>query len=183
MKKTIFQRIGGYFGCLKGNARVCIAFHPLWGIPYTFYTYYISLYLQEKGITDVQLGTLMVAGTVSATFFSFLAAPVVDRLGRRNATSLFDFLSSALPPLLYFFTKDFGLALIAMVLFNANRLMSVGYFLVMIEDAEDDGRIVALNMFNIITVVAGLLLPVAGVYVESKGLIKGEQTFLLASFS
>ena len=176
------RKVKEYLGHLKGNAAVCISAHPFWAVPYMFYTYYISLYLQERGITDVQLGTLMVAGTVSATFFSFLSAPVIDRLGRRNATSLFDFLSSALPPLLYFFTRDFGLALIAMVLFNANRLMSVGYYLVMIEDADDDGRIVAFNMFNIITVVAGLLLPVAGVYVEKKGLVKGEQTFLLASF-
>ena len=176
------KRVKAYLGKLKGNAAVCIAAHPFWAIPYMFYTYYISLYLQERGISDVQLGTLMVAGTVSATFFSFLAAPVVDRLGRRNATSLFDFLSSALPPLLYSFTRDFGMALIAMVLFNANRLMSVGYYLVMIEDAEDDGKIVAMNMFNIITVVAGLLLPVAGLYVEKQGLVKGEETFLLASF-
>ncbi|MBQ6196684.1 MAG: MFS transporter [Lachnospiraceae bacterium] len=176
------KRVKAYLGKLKGNAAVCIAAHPFWAIPYMFYTYYISLYLQERGISDVQLGTLMVAGTVSATFFSFLAAPVVDRLGRRNATSLFDFLSSALPPLLYFFTRDFGMALIAMVLFNANRLMSVGYYLVMIEDSEDDGKIVAMNMFNIITVVAGLLLPVAGLYVEKQGLVKGEETFLLASF-
>ena len=176
------KKVKEYLGRLKGNAAVCIAAHPFWAVPYMFYTYYISLYLQERGITDVQLGTLMVAGTISATFFSFLAAPVVDRLGRRNATSIFDFLSSALPPLLYFFTRDFGLALVAMVLFNANRLMSVGYFLVMIEDSEDDGRIVALNMFNIITVAAGLLLPLAGVYVEKQGLVKGEETFLLASF-
>ena len=176
------KRVKAYLGKLKGNAAVCIAAHPFWAIPYMFYTYYTSLYLQERGISDVQLGTLMVAGTVSATFFSFLAAPVVDRLGRRNATSLFDFLSSALPPLLYFFTRDFGMALIAMVLFNANRLMSVGYYLVMIEDSEDDGKIVAMNMFNIITVVAGLLLPVAGLYVEKQGLVKGEETFLLASF-
>ena len=176
------KKIREYLGKLKGNAAVCISAHPFWAVPYMFYTYYISLYLQERGITDLQLGTLMVAGTISATFFSFLSAPIVDRLGRRNATSLFDFLSSALPPLLYFFTRDFGLALVAMVLFNANRLMSVGYFLVMIEDSEDDGRIVALNMFNIITVVAGLLLPIAGVYVEKKGLVKGEETFLLASF-
>ena len=47
MKKSFFKRVGDYFGCLKGNARVCIAFHPLWGVPYTFYTYYISLYLQD----------------------------------------------------------------------------------------------------------------------------------------
>ena len=87
MKKTIFQHIGGYFGCLKGNARVCIAFHPLWGIPYTFYTYYISLYLKEIGLTDTALGRLMVAGTVASFLFSFISAPLVDRMGRKRALS------------------------------------------------------------------------------------------------
>ena len=155
----MLQKVKNYFGRLKGNSAVCIAAHPFWAIPYMFYTYYISLYLLEKGITDAQLGTLMVAGTVAATVFSFLSAPVMDRLGRRNATLIFDLLSSAVPPLIYFLAKDFFLALIAMVLFNANRLMSVAYYLVMIEDAEDEGRIVAFNLFNGITVVAGLLLP------------------------
>ena len=128
----MYQKVKNYFGKLKGNSAVCIAAHPFWAVPYMFYTYYISLYLLEKGITDAQLGTLMVAGTVSATVFSFLSAPVVDRLGRRNATLIFDLLSSAIPPLIYFLAKDFFLALIAMVLFNANRLMSVAYYLVMI---------------------------------------------------
>ena len=69
MKKGFLKRIGGYFGCLKGNDRVCIAFHPLWGVPYTFYTYYISLYLKEIGLTDTALGRLMVAGTVASFLF------------------------------------------------------------------------------------------------------------------
>lgn len=179
----MFQKVKNYFGKLKGNSAVCIAAHPFWAVPYMFYTYYISLYLLEKGITDAQLGTLMVAGTVSATVFSFLSAPVVDRLGRRNATLIFDLLSSAIPPLIYFLAKDFFLALIAMVLFNANRLMSVAYYLVMIEDAEDEGRIVAFNLFNGITVIAGLLLPLGGFIVERHGLVKAEGAFLLISFA
>lgn len=179
----MLQKVKNYFGRLKGNSAVCIAAHPFWAIPYMFYTYYISLYLLEKGITDAQLGTLMVAGTVAATVFSFLSAPVVDRLGRRNATLIFDLLSSAVPPLIYFLAKDFFLALIAMVLFNANRLMSVAYYLVMIEDAEDEGRIVAFNLFNGITVVAGLLLPIGGFIVEKHGLVKAEGAFLLISFT
>ena len=179
----MLQKVKNYFGRLKGNSAVCIAAHPFWAIPYMFYTYYISLYLLEKGITDAQLGTLMVAGTVAATVFSFLSAPVVDRLGRRNATLIFDLLSSAVPPIIYFLAKDFFLALIAMVLFNANRLMSVAYYLVMIEDAEDEGRIVAFNLFNGITVVAGLLLPIGGFIVEKHGLVKAEGAFLLISFT
>ncbi|MBO4873530.1 MAG: MFS transporter [Lachnospiraceae bacterium] len=179
----MIRRVKNYFGKLKGNSAVCIAAHPFWAIPYMFYTYYISLYLLEKGITDAQLGTLMVAGTVAATVFSFLSAPVVDRLGRRRATLIFDLLSSAIPPLIYFLADSFFLALIAMVLFNANRLMSVAYYLVMIEDAEDEGRIVAFNLFNGITVVAGLLLPIGGFIVERYGLVRAEGAFLLISFA
>lgn len=178
----MIKSIRNYLGRLKGNSAVCIGAHPFWAIPYMFYTYYISLYLLEKGISDEQLGSLMVAGTAAATLFSFLAAPVVDYLGRRKATLIFDMLSSALPPLLYFFTESFPMALLAMVLFNANRIMSVAYYLVMIEDAEDEGRIVAFNFFNIISVVAGLLLPLGGLLVEGMGLLKAEKIFLLSSF-
>ena len=178
----MIQKVKAYFGRLKGNSAVCIAAHPFWAIPYMFYTYYISLYLVEKGISDTQLGTLMVAGTAAATLFSFLSAPVVDFLGRRRATLIFDLLSSALPPLIYFFTQSFLTALIAQVFFNANRIMSVSYYLVMIEDAEDEERLVAFNLFNAISVVAGLLLPIGGLIVARLGLIKAERIFLLASF-
>ena len=182
MKKTIFQRIGGYFGCLKGNARVCIAFHPLWGIPYTFYTYYISLYLKEIGLTDTALGKLMVAGTVASFLFSFVSAPVVDRMGRKRATFVFDLLSSALPPLVYLFSKNFFFALLAVILFNSNKIMSIAYYLVMIEDSDEESRIVAFNLFNIITVAAGLLIPLGGILVNKYGLVSTERAFLLISF-
>ena len=182
MKKTILQRIGGYFGCLKGNARVCIAFHPLWGIPYTFYTYYISLYLKEIGLTDTALGKLMVAGTVASFLFSFVSAPVVDRMGRKRSTFVFDLLSSALPPLVYLFSKNFFFALLAVILFNSNKIMSIAYYLVMIEDSDEESRIVAFNLFNIITVAAGLLIPIAGIFVDKYGVVATERVFLIVSF-
>ena len=182
MKKTIFQHIGGYFGCLKGNARVCIAFHPLWGIPYTFYTYYISLYLKEIGLMDTALGRLMVAGTVASFLFSFISAPLVDRMGRKRATFVFDLLSSALPPLVYLFSKNFFFALLAVILFNSNKIMSIAYYLVMIEDSDEESRIVAFNLFNIITVAAGLLIPIAGIFVDKYGVVATERVFLIVSF-
>ena len=182
MKRSFFQRVGDYFGCLKGNARVCIAFHPLWGVPYTFYTYYISLYLKEIGLTDTALGRLMVAGTVASFLFSFVSAPVVDRMGRKRATFVFDLLSSALPPLVYLFSRNFFFALLAVILFNSNKIMSIAYYLVMIEDSDEESRIVAFNLFNIITVAAGLLIPLGGILVERFGLVSTERAFLVISF-
>ena len=38
----MLNKIGQYIGKLTGNAKVCIACHPFWGIPYTIYFYYIN---------------------------------------------------------------------------------------------------------------------------------------------
>ena len=178
----MLKKIGQYLGKLTGNAKVCIACHPFWGIPYTIYFYYISMYLLEVGVTDGELGTLMVVGHVAGFLFSLVGAPIVDRMGRRNATFVFDMISSALVPLVYFFTKSFTGALIAQVLFNSSRIMNVAYYLVMIEDEDDECRVVAFNLFNILTIVAGLVMPLAGILVDKYGLVEMERVFLMASF-
>lgn len=171
-----------YLGRLRGNSKVCICFHPLWGIPFTFYYYYLSLYLKETGVSDTGLGQLIMVGTAASFVFSFVSAPLVDRMGRKRSTFVFDLISSALPPLIYFLSGSFLAALIATILYNSNKIMSVGYYLIMIEDADDEERVVAFNLFNIITVIAGLLLPLAGIAVDRYGVVATERVFLLVSF-
>ncbi len=174
--------IKGYLGKLQGNARVCIAFHPLWGIPFTVYYFYLGLYMQEFGVTDQKLGLIMAVGSAASLVFSLIAAPVVDRMGRKNATFWFDMISSALPPLLYCISGSFVMCLVAMVLFSANKMMSVAYYLVMTEDADDAQRVVAFNLFNIITVLSGVIIPITGVLVARMGLVAAERVFLGISF-
>lgn len=179
--KNPFAPIKNYIMRLEGNARVCIAFHPLWGIPYTIYFFYLSLYMKAHGVTDSQLGFLMVVGAAASIVFSIAAAPLVDNLGRKKSTFIFDLLSSALPPFIYAISGSFWVSLIAIILTNANKVMSVAYYLVMIEDADDKQRLVAFNLFNIITIAAGIFIPVAGIFVERFGLVKTERLFLIFS--
>ena len=179
--KNPFVPVKNYIMRLEGNARVCIAFHPLWGIPYTIYFFYLSLYMKAHGVTDSQLGFLMVVGAAASIVFSIAAAPLVDNLGRKKSTFIFDLLSSALPPFIYAISGSFWVSLIAIILTNANKVMSVAYYLVMIEDADDKQRLVAFNLFNIITIAAGIFIPVAGIFVERFGLVKTERLFLIFS--
>lgn len=178
----MLSRLRAYLDILQGNARICILCHPFWSVPFTFYYYYLSLYLKEEGLSDAQIGSLIVVGTVASLLFSLVAAPLTDRMGRRNTTLVFDLLSSALPPLLYLLSSSFWMALLATVLFNSNKIMSVGYYLVMIEDADDRQKAVAFNLFNLITYAAGLLIPIAGLWVKTQGVTRAERAFLLASF-
>ena len=55
----------------------------------------------------------------------------------------------------------------------------VAYYLVMVEDANNDQRLVAFNLFNIITVAAGVFIPVAGLFVGHFGLMGTERFFLV----
>jgi MFS family permease len=170
-----------HFLGLTGNAKVCIALLPLWGIPYCFYYFYLSLYLRENGVSDARLGILMFAGSAASVVFSFFAAPLVDRMGRRKSTFVFDLLSSALPPLLFAVSGRFWVAFLGFILTGANKIMSVGYYLLMSEDADDTQRVKAFNFFNVIIVAAGVFVPLASGLVEKYGIVATERLFLYFS--
>ena len=166
---------------LERNASVCMKALPFWMIPYTFYMYYLSLFLMEKGLTSSQITLLMTVTNTSSLVFSFIASPIVDRLGRKNTLLIFDLLSSALPCAILLISQSFVPAMIAMALTGLNRVMSTAYYLILIEDTSDANSLASMNMFNIITVLAGVATPVAGVIVQKMGIIRGENLFLIVS--
>ena len=166
---------------LEKNARVCIACFPFWAVPYTIYTYYLSLFLMEQGLSSAIIATLMTVANASALVFSFIASPLVDRMGRRRSTLVFDLLSSPLPCVLYLASGSAVVAIIAQAVFGMNRIMSTGYYLLMIEDTSETNSVSAMNWFNIILVGAGLTTPFAGLVVSKMGLMQGERLFLILS--
>lgn len=175
------HRVRNYLSKLERNSRICTAMFPLWAIPYTVYMFFVSLYLKGQGLTDIQIGNIMVVANVAALVCSVIGSPIVDRLGRRWSTSVFDIASSALPPLILFLSPTYPAAIVAMALTGMNRIMSVGYYLLMIEDTSEENSVVSMNMFNLILVFAGLVTPLAGLVVERMGLVSAERMFLLVS--
>jgi MFS family permease len=167
---------------MEHNARICTFFFPLWAIPYTVYTYYLSLFLMDCGVSESQLGLLMTVSNTSALVCSVVASPIVDHLGRKRATLVFDLISSALPPLLYLVSQNFIVALIAMAIAGMNRIMSVGYYLLMVEDSSEENSLAAMNWFNLILVGSGLATSIAGAIIAKLGLVRSEKLFLLISF-
>ena len=166
---------------LEKNARVCISCLPFWAVPYTIYTYYLSLFLMEEGLSSSIIATLMTVANASALLFSFVASPIVDRMGRRRATLVFDLISAPIPCLLYLISGSAVAAILAQALFGMNRIMSTGYYLLMIENTSDTNSVNAMNWFNIILVGAGLTTPLAGIVVSKMGLVAGERLFLILS--
>ena len=167
---------------LERNARICRNCFFFWAIPYTIYIYYLSLFLEAEGLSTSNIGLLMTVANASALIFSLIAAPIVDRMGRRTSTLIFDLIASSLPCLLFLAGGNLAIALIAQAITGMNRIMCTGYYLLMIEDTSEENSIDAMNWFNIILVGAGLCTPIGGFVVSRMGLVNGEKLFLIVSF-
>ena len=95
------------FKTLKGNTRVSVICEPLWGIPWVLYTFYLSLYMKELGITDTQLGYLISIGFAANIIFSMVGGLITDNLGRRKTTLIFDMIAWPGSILIYLLSNNF----------------------------------------------------------------------------
>lgn len=165
----------------RGNTFGCLVFLPFWSISYSLSFFYLSLYFRACGLTDAQLGILVTAGAGASIVFSFLAASIVDYMGRKRATLVFDITGSALPLLIFAAQGSFAFALVGTLIANSAKVMNVGYFLLMSEDSENGERASAFNIFNMLLIASGLLVPIVGGFVAQAGIVRAERIFLLAS--
>lgn len=153
-------------------------FEPLWGIPYIFYSYYLSLYMKELGISEAQFGTFLAAGFISGAFFSLFGGIITDMLGRKKTTLIFDFISWPVAIFLLLISRSFWMFVLATVVNNAVKIVVVSWNLMVVEDADSRQRIAAYNLLNIITISVGILTPLGGLLVARIGLVSAERIFM-----
>lgn len=166
------------FRILKGNTLISVLFEPLWGIPFVLYNFYLSLYMKSQGITDQQIGLLISIGFVTGALFSLFSGIITDALGRKKTTLIFDFLSWPVALAIYFFAHNFWMFALAQIVNSSVRIVAVSWNLMVIEDADDDQRVAAFNLLNIITIATGIITPVSGIVVKLLGVPYAERIFL-----
>ena len=79
---------------LRGNPRACLYTEPMWGLSMNLCLPYMSVYMLAFGLHDVQVGIVSSVYMFSQMIFSFLAGAIVDKMGRRKSTVIFDFLDA-----------------------------------------------------------------------------------------
>ena len=163
---------------LKGNARISVLFEPLWGIPFVLYNFYLSLYMKSYGITNKQLGFIIFSGFIAGSLFSIFGGVITDALGRKRTTLIFDLIAWPLAVFIYFLSHSFWGFVFASVANQVTRIVAVSWNLILIEDADNEQRIAAFNLINIITIATGILTPLAGIFVKYLGIISAEKVFL-----
>lgn len=166
------------FKTLTGNTRISVIFEPLWGIPYTLYTFYLSLYMKEQGVTDTQLGYLISIGFITGIVFSAFGGFFTDRLGRKKTTIIFDLISWPGSLLLYLLSGNFWMFALAQVVNSLSKIVMVSWNLLTVEDAGPLEQIAAYNLINAINISVGIFTPLAGILIGKLGIVNGEKILL-----
>jgi MFS family permease len=177
-KITASNNIFSTFRMLKGNTRTSVICEPLWGIPFVLFNFYLSLYMKELGVTDQQLGYLISIGYVAGVFLSLISGALTDRLGRKKTTLIFDFISWPVAVIIYLISNSFILFALATLLNSFTRIVNVSWNLMVVEDADNEQRVSAFNLLNIINIATGIIIPLAGLLVSAFGVVISERIFL-----
>ncbi len=156
---------------LEGNPRAVVYTEPMWGIPFSLYSPYVSVYMLALGVSDAQIGIIASLGLVVQTIFALLSGAITDKMGRRFATMLFDILGWTIPGLIWVVAQDLRYFIVA-ALFNAMwRIPANSWICLMVEDAKKEQLVHIWTWIYIAGLLSAFFAPLAGLLINAIDLV------------
>ena len=164
---------------LKGNARACVFLEPLFVIPHTLYTGFMTLYMLELGVSLAQVGLITSLGLVGHIFFALASPILTDKLGRRYSTLIFDFIGWGVPLVVWIVAQNIYFFIVA-AFFNAFfRVVSTSWHCLMLEDSKPGTRVHIFNFLQLASITAGFFAPIAALLVSRMTLVPAMRIMLI----
>lgn len=151
---------------LRGNPRACVYTEPMWGLSMNLCLPYASVYMLALGMNDVQVGIVTSIYMFSQMVFSFLSGAIIDKLGRRLSTAIFDFLSWSVPCLIWASSQGFWFFVVAALLNGMMKIPTVSWDCLLIEDAPKDKITQIYSWVLIFGNLSALFVPISSVLVS-----------------
>ena len=167
---------------LEGNARACIYLEPLWGIGYNLYIPFSTLYMDYLGLIDARIDLMLTVGTVVQVFAALLGSPVVDKIGRRQATFLCGLVGWSMPVLILIFARNFLWFLLATFFSGIYLVESAAWNCLLVEDAQKEQIVDLYNWATISGLLAVFFAPLAGLLIKTLPFIRAFRYILAFSF-
>lgn len=150
---------------LRGNPRACVFTEPMWGLSMNLCLPYATVYMLTFGMSDVQVGIVSSIYMFSQMIFAFLSGAIVDKLGRRKSTAIFDFLSWSVPCLIWAFSQGFWFFVVAALLNGMMKIPTVSWDCLLVEDAPKDKITHIYSWVLISGNLSALFAPISSVLV------------------
>ena len=167
---------------LRGNPRACVYTEPMWGLSMNLCLPYATVYMLALGLNDVQVGIVTSIYMFSQMIFAFLSGAVIDKMGRRLSTAVFDFIAWSIPCLIWAFSQGFWFFVVAALLNGTMRMATVSWNCLLVEDAPKDkithiysGVVIAGNL-------SALFAPISSIMVSKLTLVPAIRILYINAF-
>jgi len=167
---------------LRGNPRACVFTEPMWGLSMNLCLPYASVYMLAMGMTDTQVGVVASIYMFSQMAFAFFSGMIVDKLGRRLSTAVFDFIAWSLPCLIWASSRGFWFFAAAALLNGAMKITTVSWDCLMVEDAPKDWITRIYTWVIICGNLSALFAPIASVLVQRLTLVPAVRILYINAF-
>ena len=150
---------------LRGNPRACVYTEPMWGLSMNLCLPYATVYMLTFGMGDIQVGVVTSIYMFSQMIFAFLSGIIVDKMGRRLSTLVFDFLAWSLPCLIWASSQGFWFFVVAALLNGTMKITTVSWDCLLVEDAPRDKITQIYSWVIICGNLSALFAPISSVLV------------------
>ncbi len=167
---------------LRGNPRACVYTEPMWGLSMNLCLPYASVYMLAFGMNDIQVGIVTSIYMFSQMICAFLSGAIVDKMGRRKSTMLFDFVSWSLPCLIWAFSQGFWFFVVAALLNGTMKITTVSWDCLLVEDAPKDKITHIYSWVMISGNLSALFAPISSILVSQLTLIPAIRILYINAF-
>ena len=167
---------------LRGNPRACVYTEPLWGIPFYLFMPFASVYMAALMVTDRQIGIITSVLMLFRAVSSFFSGAIIDKLGRKNATLIFDVIAWSIPCLIWAFSQNFWWFIVATVFNGLGQITHNSWQCLLVEDADKSTLVDIYAWVHISQLLAVFFAPLAGLLVSGIGLVSAVRIIYLFSF-
>jgi MFS family permease len=150
---------------LRGNPRACVYTEPMWGLSMNLCLPYATVYMLAFGMNDVQVGIVTSIYMFSQMICAFLSGAIIDKMGRRKSTMVFDFLAWSIPCLVWAFSQGFWFFVVAAILNGMMKITTVSWDCLLVEDAPKDKITQIYSWVIIFGNLSALFAPISSVLV------------------
>jgi len=156
---------------------------PLWGLSLNLCIPYASVYMLAVGLNDSQIGLVATVYTLSQMVFAFLSGPVTDKMGRRKATAVFDFIAWCVPCVIWWRAENLWFFIAAALFNGAMQIPTNAWDCLLIEDAEKS-QITGINSLVVIAAQLSVLFaPISAVLFSRLTLVRAIRILYLNAFA
>lgn len=150
---------------LRGNPRACVYTEPMWGLSMNLCLPYASVYMLAFGMNDVEVGIISSIYMFSQMIFALLSGAIIDKMGRRKSTAIFDFLAWSLPCLIWAFSQGFWFFVVAALLNGMMKITTISWDCLLVEDAPKDKITHIYSWVLISSNLSALFAPISSILV------------------